>query len=66
MIWASLIGIAVSVIALGLRTNKIQNILQPVQDLMLNFDKPFGNKSISVLAEFANELTPTNITDKNE
>ncbi|MEI5908928.1 hypothetical protein WAK64_17915 [Bacillus spongiae] len=64
ILWASLFGIGISAVALGLRRNGNRNRITPLQTLMNNFQ--FRNngqmpKMANSLMEFSKEVVPNKI-----
>lgn len=59
MLWASLIGLGVSAAAFGLRRKQNNQLLQPIQNMIKNF-QPNQLQNQQSFAEFSKELMPNN------
>jgi hypothetical protein len=59
LIWGTLLSLAVSLIAYGVRRNSNGNMMRPMQNMMTNFRMGSGQKpNMAGLTEFANEISP--------
>jgi hypothetical protein len=66
-IWGTILSLAVSLIAYGVRRNRNGNMMRPMQNMMNNFRMGSGQKpNMAGLTEFANEIAPNKNPSSNK
>jgi hypothetical protein len=65
--WGTLLSLAVSLVAYGVRRNQNGNMMRPMENMMNNFRLGRGQKpNMAGFTEFADELAPNKNSNTNK